>query len=175
MRSAGRWAWMLDPRLFRPIRPAPPGAPAAISRHSLLCQAEVLGNDPESPSPALQGRRRSCPQMVPTQSQGWGAQKEHLPWPGVREAFLEKASSDSGLAGKGQETGSEFRISHRQTWVQILTERPTPCDSGNPPSHPGNSSSWLAKWGSSSRFAGQWEGKMESGHRKLLAQCLART
>lgn len=102
----------------RALPPHPSGSPpAAISRHSLLCQAEVLGNDPDSPGPALQGRRTSRPQTVPTQGQGWGAQKEHLPCPGGQGGLLQKA-----LAGKGQETGLEFGICDPQTWVQILRD-----------------------------------------------------
>lgn len=147
MRSAGRWAWMLHPRLFRPIHPAPPGhqRPSADTPCSVKPRSwAVIQTALAPPSRAGDG---PVPRWCQPKARAGVPRRSTCPGLGVREAFLEKASSDSGLAGRGQETGSEFRISHPQTWVQVLTETPTPCDSGKPPSHPGNSSSWPAKWG----------------------------
>lgn len=111
MRSAVRWAWMPDPRLLRPIHPAP-RAPAAIGRHSLLDKPRswaVIQTVPAPPSRAGDG---PVPRQCQPKARAGVPRRSTCPGLGVREAFLEKATSDSALAGRGQETGSEFRIEH---------------------------------------------------------------
>lgn len=68
-RPAAPWGSMLHPNLLFLLLPPHPSAhhptlPRAISRHSLLPQAHVLGNDPDNHGPTLEGRRQPSPQTV---------------------------------------------------------------------------------------------------------------
>lgn len=109
MRSAVGGTWTLDPRLFRPIHPAPghqpPSADAPCSLKPMSWA--VIQTGPAPPSRTVDSPVQG--QCQPKARLGV-LRRSTRPGLGVREDFLEEVTSDSALAGRSQDTGSEFRI-----------------------------------------------------------------